>query len=68
MGSVRLGVVRLPRKRIMGWRPCWRILVAFIVWWCEVPVGGWSFGLCDILRLRVGDDKSLPDGRGCKVD
>ena len=26
-----LGVVRLPRKRIMGWRPCWRILVAFIV-------------------------------------
>ena len=26
-----LGVVRLPRKRIMGWRPCWRILVAFIM-------------------------------------
>ena len=26
-----LGVVRLPKKRIMGWRPCWRILVAFIV-------------------------------------
>ena len=26
-----LGVVRFPRKRIMGWRPCWRILVAFIV-------------------------------------
>jgi hypothetical protein len=25
------GTVRLPRKRIMGWRPWWRILVAFIV-------------------------------------
>jgi hypothetical protein len=32
-GHVRLGVVRLPRKRIMGWRPAWRILVAFIVGW-----------------------------------
>lgn len=30
---VRDGVVRLPRKRIMGWRPAWRILVAFIVRW-----------------------------------
>ena len=28
---IRVGVVRLPRKRIMGWRPAWRILVAFIV-------------------------------------
>jgi hypothetical protein len=25
------GTLRLPRKRIMGWRPCWRILVAFMV-------------------------------------
>jgi hypothetical protein len=25
-----LGVVRLPKKRIIGWRPCWRILVAII--------------------------------------
>jgi hypothetical protein len=33
------GVVRLPRKRIMGWRPCWRsVLVAFIV------TGGSDFG------------------------
>lgn len=31
-----LGVVRFPRKRIMGWRPCWRILVAFMV------MGRWS--------------------------
>ena len=30
---IRLGVVRLPRKRIMGWRPAWTILVAFIVGW-----------------------------------
>jgi hypothetical protein len=30
---LREGVVRLPRKRIMGWRPAWRILVAFIVGW-----------------------------------
>jgi hypothetical protein len=30
---IREGVVRLPRKRIMGWRPAWRILVAFIVGW-----------------------------------
>lgn len=30
---IRLGVVRLPRKRIMGCRPAWRILVAFIVGW-----------------------------------
>lgn len=30
---IRLGVVRLPRKRIKGWRPAWRILVAFIVGW-----------------------------------
>ena len=21
----------MPRKRMRGWRPCWRILVAFIV-------------------------------------
>ena len=34
-----VGVVRLPRKRIMGWRPCWRsILVACIV------MGGSDFG------------------------
>ena len=30
---IREGVVRLPRKRIMGWRPAWRILVTFIVGW-----------------------------------
>lgn len=34
-----VGVVRLPRKRIMGWRPCWRsILVVCIV------MGGSDFG------------------------
>ena len=32
-GNSLLGVVRLPRKRIMGWRPAWRILVTFIVGW-----------------------------------
>lgn len=30
-GDAREGVLRLPRKRIMGWRACWRrVLVAFI--------------------------------------
>jgi hypothetical protein len=34
-----VGVLRLPRKRIMGWRPCWRsVLVAFIA------TGGNDFG------------------------
>jgi hypothetical protein len=37
VGSLLLeGTLRLPKKRIMGWRPCCSILVAFIVgevWW-----------------------------------
>jgi hypothetical protein len=36
--NVLEGVTRLPKKRIMGWRPWRRNLVAFIVvvWWCGV--------------------------------
>jgi hypothetical protein len=39
--NVLEGVVRLPRNRIMGWRPWRRNLVAFIVvvWWFGVGIG-----------------------------